>query len=96
MEPIPCIRPISDLRTKLNDVCAQAAQLQEPIFLTKNGAPAVVLLDAKAYEEEQQRARFSMALREAEIEEKYRPEAMSATDVRAHLDEIFASMEHAR
>lgn len=96
MEAIPCIRPISDLRTRLNDVCEQAAELREPIFLTKNGVPAVVLLDAQAWEEEQQRVRFSIALREAEIEERYRPEPVSATEVRLHLAEVFKSMDDSR
>ena len=43
--PLPIIRPITDLRTKLNDVCDQAVSNQEPIVLTKNGTPAFVLMD---------------------------------------------------
>ena len=43
---IPLIRPITDLRTKLNDVCEQATMAQEPVILTKNGVPAYVLMDA--------------------------------------------------
>lgn len=35
--PIPQIRPISDLRTNLNDVCELARESQQPIFMTKNG-----------------------------------------------------------
>ena len=34
---LPAIRPISDLRTNLNDVCEQARELREPIVMTKNG-----------------------------------------------------------
>lgn len=40
----------SALRTDLNDVCAQAAEFKEPIVFTKNGTPAVVLMDTEAFE----------------------------------------------
>ena len=48
--PLPLIRPISDMRTKLNDVCEQATLAQEPVILTKNGVPAYVLMDCKMEE----------------------------------------------
>ncbi len=72
--PLPVIRPITDLRTQLNDVCTQATELQEPIVLTKNGVASFVLMDSNAYETTERRNRVYLALREAEIEEKYRPE----------------------
>ena len=77
---LPLIRPITDLRTQFNDVCAQATESQEPIILTKNGVPAYVLEDCAAYE---------AALREAEIEERYRPEALTAEESDARMAEIF-------
>ena len=87
--PLPAIRPITDLRVHLNDVCAQATETREPVVLTKNGTASYVLLDSDAYDEMQSRGRFYLALREAEIEEKYRPEIVSAEESDAKMREIF-------
>lgn len=90
--PIPLIRPITDMRTHLNDVCAQATETQEPIILTKNGTPAYVLQDCNAYDAAAQRARAYLALREAEIEERYRPDSLSAREANDRMSEIFQFM----
>ena len=87
--PLPVIRPITDLRTQFN-VCAQATDTQEPIVLTKNGSASYVLLDHDAYDAMNRDMRTYLALREAEIEEKYRPEAISAEESDARMREIFA------
>ena len=88
--PLPIIRPITDMRTQLNDVCLQATETQEPVVLTKNGVASYVLLDSDAYAAQQQRNRIYLALREAEIEEDYNPNTISAEDSDAKLREIFA------
>lgn len=88
---LPIIRPITDLRTQLNDVCTQATETQEPIVLTKNGAASYVLLDHNAYDAMNQSARVYLALREAEIEEKYCPKPMTARESDAKMREIFAT-----
>lgn len=88
--PLPLIRPITDMRTRLNEVCAQATETQEPVVLTKNGAASYVLMDAKAYDAMEQRTRYYLALREAEIEEKHNPEALSEEESNAKMKEIFA------
>ena len=89
---LPIIRPITDMRTKFNEVCAQATEEHEPIILTKNGSAAYVFLDCETYEEQRQRDRIRMALREAEIEERYRPEPVSAEESDERMREIFAKM----
>ena len=88
--PLPIIRPITDLRTQLNDVCTQATATQEPGVLTKNGTASYVLMDSAAYETAERRNRVYLALREAEIEERYRPEAVPAAESDAKMREIFA------
>lgn len=87
--PLPQIRPISDLRTDLNGICDLAESSAEPIFLTKNGHPKLVVLSSGAYEEMQQRARYVQKLREAEIEAHYQKDPVSSAEVEADLQRIF-------
>ncbi len=87
---LPIIRPITDLRTRLNDVCAQATETRKPVVLTKNGSASYVLMDSDAYEAAERNARLRMALREAEIEKQYRPDALSQAESDAKMREIFA------
>lgn len=96
--PLPLIRPITDMRTSLNDVCDQATETGEPVILTKNGKPAYVLMDSDAFDAARLHQREVEALREMEIEEKYRPKAVSAEEVDAQMAEIFAlwGVEYAR
>ena len=82
--PIPQIRPISDLRTNLNDVCELARESQQPIFMTKNG------IDCEAYEGQQRHERYVQKLREAEIEEKYRSESLTKQAVGDSIERLFA------
>lgn len=83
------IRPITDLRTHQREVCELATETREPVVLTKNGAAAYLLFDSKAYEARERERRVQMALREAEIEERYRPESLSAEESNARMKRIF-------
>ncbi len=89
---LPIIRPITDLRTKMNEVCSQATELQEPVVLTKNGSAAYVLMDSRAYEDMEQRERRYLALKEAELEEKYNPNCISAKESDKQLAAAFKAM----
>ena len=86
---VPLIRPISDLRTDLNDVCAQAQETQQPIFMTKNGKASLVVINCDAHEEQRQHERYVQKLREAEIEEKYRKETVSQASLDETMERIF-------
>ena len=90
LEALPAIRPITDLRTQLNNVCEQASETWKPVVLTKNGTPAYVLMDSGAYEAAERNNRRYLALREAEIEERYRPQALTEDESNAKMREIFA------
>ena len=89
---LPLIRPITDMRTKFNEVCAQATEEQEPIILTKNGQASYLFIDKNAYEAQQRSNRIRMALREAEIEEKYHPTAMSEEESNQRMADIFSAL----
>ena len=86
---VPRILPISDLRTDLNNVCEVARESREPIFMTKNGKAALVVMDCEAYEEQRQHDRYVMKLREAEIEARYRPEFVSQDRLDAAMRRMF-------
>lgn len=86
---IPLIRPISDLRTDLNDVCTQAKDTGQPIYMTKNGKASLVVFDSDAYEEMQNHNRYVQKLREAEIEAKYNKKTISKEELDAKMNRIF-------
>lgn len=86
---LPIIRPITDLRTNLNSVCEQAKESQEPIICTKNGSPALVVIDSEAYEAQRQRDRLYLAIREAEIEARFDTSLRSQEEVDVELERLF-------
>ncbi len=62
---MPEIRPIKDLRntTKISDLCHQ---IQEPIFITKNGYGDLVVMSIETYEKSLARLELYQKLAEAE------------------------------
>ena len=44
------IRPISDLRTRLNHIENLARETREPIIMTKNGTASLIVIDSDAYD----------------------------------------------
>jgi len=75
------IRPVSDLRNKFPEV-ESAVNEGEPVFLTKNGRGAMVVLSMERYAELTNRDRIEVLLDEADREAE-------ASDVRYTLDEVF-------
>ena len=90
---IPEMRPISDLRTHLPEIEKEARETGEPIVLTRNGAPALVVIDCQAYNQAIQRERHIRKLREAEIEAKYVDGAYSLDESRRRIESIAATLE---
>lgn len=90
---LPQIRPISDLRTRLNDIESLARETQEPIIMTKNGTASLIVIDSNAYDEHLQHERAVRKLREAEIEEKYRPSAVPYSDVKKRVQQLIEAAE---
>ena len=46
---MPIIKPISDLRNKSNEISKLAHNLNEPIFITKNGEGDLVVMSMSHY-----------------------------------------------
>ena len=97
--PLPAMiletRPISDLRTHLPEIETRVKETGEPIVLVRNGAPALLVMDCKAYNEALARQRHVLKLREAEIEARYRDEAYSVEASRARIQAIAGVLEAA-
>lgn len=87
---LPIIRPISDLRTDLNSVCDQAAETQQPIYMTKNGKASLVVMDCRAYDQERQHERMVQKVREAEIEARYLKQSVSQKALDGRMSELFS------
>ena len=90
---LPSTYPISDLRTRLNDIEAEAHETRSPIILTRNGASTLIVMDCDAYNEQIRHERAVRKLREAEIEEQYRPESHSHDFVKERLAKIVETAE---
>ena len=93
--PIPETRPISDLRTHLAEIERIAKETGEPIVLTRNGTHTLVIQDSEAYNQRIQRERHIRKLREAEIEAKYRADALTLAESRTRIAEIGQMLEAA-
>lgn len=87
---VPAMRPISDLRTNLNEVCDVARETQQPIFMTKNGSACLVVFDSAAYEHQRMHDQYVLKLREAEIEAQYKSDTVSVSDLDKRVNHIIS------
>jgi len=60
------IRPVSDLKNKSTQLVRRVQTTRRPVLLTKNGKPAVVLMDAAEFAAKLASMRMSSLLKEAE------------------------------
>ncbi|MEG0323011.1 MAG: type II toxin-antitoxin system prevent-host-death family antitoxin [Raoultibacter sp.] len=47
---MPKIRSLSEFNRNQNTLIAELKEMQEPIYLTKNGASSLVVMDAEAFD----------------------------------------------
>lgn len=92
---LPQIRPISDLRTRLNEIEEEARESGRPVVLTRNGTATLVVLDSSAFDEHLRHERAVRKLREAEIEAKYVSESYSHEEVRARTQQLLDALRQA-
>lgn len=76
------IRPVSDLRNRFTDI-EKAVQSGEPVYLTKNGYGAMVVLSLDAYSRMTEPEEYIMDVADA---------SASSTDKRLTHDEVFGSI----
>ena len=50
---MPTIKPISELQRNYSEIVREAMETKEPIYLTRNGASAIVVIDAETYDRQQ-------------------------------------------
>ena len=65
---MPVIRPISDLRNCSNEISELCRASREPVFITKNGIGAMVIMSIEVYERQQAKLELYAQLAEAEAE----------------------------
>ena len=76
------IRPVSDLRNKFTDI-EKIVQSGDPVYLTKNGYGAMVVLSLDAYSRMTEPEEYIMDGADA---------AATSTDLRLAHDEVFGSI----
>ena len=76
---MPTIIPIRDLRNT-SEISKLAHEMQEPIFITKNGYSDLVVMSAELYERFAQINRIDQAIFEAEkeVEEDAKPISLNS------------------
>ncbi len=49
---MPTVKPISELQRNITSITQECQSTKEPIYLTKNGSAALVIMDADAFDHE--------------------------------------------
>lgn len=82
---MPKILPIRDLR-KTSEISELAHNIQEPIFITKNGYSDLVVMSAELYDRFAQINRVDQAIYEAETEVADGAAPISVNEAKTMLD----------
>jgi prevent-host-death family protein len=65
---MPDIRPISDLRNKVNEISDFCKASREPVFITRNGSGDMVIMSVDMYERREAQLELYAKLAEAEAD----------------------------
>lgn len=82
---MPIIMPIKDLR-KTTEISSIAHNVQEPIFITKNGYSDLVVMSSELYDKIMKINRMDQAIFESEQEIENGAEAVDAETVFENLE----------
>lgn len=75
---MPTVKPISEIQRNMAAITRECKETKRPIYLTKNGSAALVVMDAEAFDRE-------MSLHQAVLE---REERVSRAIMRGMEDEL--------
>lgn len=75
---MPTVKPISEIQRNMAAITRECKETKQPIYLTKNGSAALVVMDAEAFDRE-------MSLHQAVLE---REERVSRAIMRGMEDEF--------
>ena len=75
---MPTVKPISEIQRNMAAITRECKETKQPIYLTKNGSAALVVMDAEAFDRE-------MSLPQAVLE---REERVSRAIMRGMEDEL--------
>lgn len=93
---MPSIRPVSDLRNHFAEITKEVQESREPVFLTKNGVGAIVVMSMDCYEENRYESMVYDKLREAEIQAASTTERISHDELMAKARQRIAAAEEKR
>ncbi len=85
---MPIIMPIKDLRNT-NEISNIAHQVQEPIFITKNGYSDLVVMSSELYDQFARIHRIDQAIYESELEIANGASAVDAETVFTELEDKY-------
>lgn len=93
---MPTIRPISDLRNHFAEITREVQQSKEPVFLTKNGVGALVVMSMEAYEDHRYESQVYDQLKEAELQAATTPQRLTHEEVMAAARAKLQALEDRR
>lgn len=87
------IKPSSTLRNDYGKISSLAHQTREPIFITKNGEGDLVVMSVEAFEERDKLLTHREAVLEAELARLSDKPALTITEMKDRLKEIYYSVK---